>query len=190
MPANMDAMRALLARLLMAAALVLAACSSTSVQVQTVARPAKGALHKIALLPLVNHASSTQAAAAVAALLETSLVSRAGVQLVAAHPSPLFDPAKLDRELARDIGAALGADAVLTGAVFSFAYERGERHDAKEVPALYIDLRLFSTTGAELLWAARASADDAPSFPEGGATLTALTDELARALTRDLAEML
>ena len=167
------------------AAVALAACGSSSVRFETVAAPAAdfAAVKSVAVLPLVNHSASPEAAASVRAVLMKDLEAHAGLHVIEV-PATAVDPTTVDRELARDIAKALGADAAVTGTVLAFGYVRGSARMG--TPAVRLDLRLVDAA-ANVVWAARASGTDAPDFPQAGATLTSLTDEIARRLAQDLA---
>ncbi len=176
-----------LARAAALAAALLSGCGSTSVRIETVAAPTSKPvkLESVVLLPIVNRSEDKLAGPAVEAVLARALATQAKLRVVGLPAGILVDAERLDRDQARDVAKAAGADAVVTAVLFAYGYVPDPR--SAEKPAVRLDVRVMSGSDPALLWAARASAFDSPGMGSGGATLTSIADETARKLIQDFA---
>lgn len=168
------------------AALTAPACSAVSFEVETLAAPDAqlSSVDRVVLVPLVNRSDDPRASTALQATLARSLAASAGMQVLEVPAGFAVDPEKLDREQARDLAKATGADAVLTGVVFAYGYVPVPRSPRQ--PAIRLDVRLLSGADPALLWAARASVFDAAGAMDAGTSLTTMADEVAKRLVEDL----
>jgi hypothetical protein len=161
-------------------------CSSLQLHVETYVTPNApvDTLRQVVLLPLVNRSDDAGAAIALGAMLAKNLVAQAHLMIRDCPPGLPVDAEHLDREQAAELARALGVDGVVTGIVFAYGYVTEPGSPPR--PTALVDLRLFGAKNADLLWAARASATDAPGMASRGASLTTIADALTGQLAADL----
>jgi TolB-like protein len=141
-----------LRRLLLAAPLAIAACTTATVQ------PAPAGLDRSApwaLLPIVNHTETPQAGLRAEAIVD-SLLRNAGVAQLRRYPATLSNDALLEPSARRDVDQALewaraqGARYALTGTVDEWRYKVGVDGE----PAVGFTLQLLEVASGRVLWSA------------------------------------
>ena len=132
--------------------LALTACTTTSSMNARTADPMQG---RWALLPLLNHTDTPQAALAAEAIIE-HLVRARGVAALERYPATLskdtlFDPAerKLQEE-AKSWAKQQGARYALAGSVHEWRYKVGIDGE----PAVGVTLQLIDLGNGEIVWSA------------------------------------
>jgi hypothetical protein len=120
-------------------------------------------VHRIAVLPLSNYTSDRDTPDKVVPMLAAALHRRARIALVdpgaveaalALEPWLLFD--RIPPDLLDRLGAGLGADALLLGAVLGSGYRQS---GADRVPHVSLSLRLLQVPGGRVLWSVVHSRD-------------------------------
>lgn len=126
------------------------------------AGPVEG-VQRIAILPLSNYTPDRDTPDKVGPMLAAGLRQRSGFALVdagaveavlAREPWLLFD--RIPPDLLERLGADLGADALLLGAVLGSGYRQS---GSEQVPHFSISLRLLQVPGGRVLWSTVHSRD-------------------------------
>lgn len=124
---------------------------------------ALGASRRIAILPLSNYTADRDAPDKLRHVIAADLGRRPGISLVdagaveaalAQEPWLLFD--RIPPDLLDRVGAELGADALLVGAILGSGYRQ---EGVDQVPHVALTLRLLEIPGSRLLWSVVHSRD-------------------------------
>ncbi len=118
---------------------------------------------RIAVLPLANYTESRDASERVAPILFAQITTVHAVSVVdpgaveaalSSEPWLMFD--RIPPDLIDRLGEALGADALLVGAITGYGYRRAS---GEEVPHFSVSFRLMQSPGGQVLWSAVHSRD-------------------------------
>ena len=160
---------------------LLAGCGVPSPRAYT-AEPIEGPW-RVAVLPLVNYSTDSQAPDRVTNLLASQLRTVPGVAVIdagavedalAREPWLLTD--RIPPDLVDSLGATLHADALLVGSVLAFGYR--EEPWGGTIPEFAVSLRLIETPGGRVRWGAHHGRDGADGEGLFGIGRVATLDQL------------